>query len=290
MLYSRIKITFFFQAMSSIQASGIPVSVTDAKITEFFTFCGKIEGVKTLSSDEKTKSISVEFANPHAVSTALLLNGAELAGAHITVTGTAPEGETTSKSALAEDHEGDISQEDKPKSTIFAEYLAAGYKMSDQLVNKAIEFDKEKGISTRFNDFLSNLDKKYNIHQNTESLQKGADTNMKKLHDQANTNLNWDKKMEEGKRTWESYVDMFKKDKYGSQIHDFYKKTASDVKDVHEEALRLAGLNKDSKDPKATVIDTEKASAPPPPYISSIAPGSTTAQAAGMQAFETEKK
>lgn len=280
--------------MSSVQASGIPLSVSDDKIKEFFSFCGKIEGIKTLSQGDKTKAISVEFASPHAVSTALLLNGAEMDGSAISVTGTEPTAADTAaasdSSAKGEDHEGDISQEDKPKSTIFAEYLAAGYKMSDNLVNKAIDFDKEKGISTKFNDFLSGLDKKYNIHQNNESIKQGADANMQKIHNQANANFDWDKKMEEGKRTWASYVDSFKKDKYGSQIHDFYKKTAADVKDVHEEAVRLAGLNKNA--PAATVIDTDagNSAAPPPPYISSITPGSTTAQAAGAVAFETSEK
>lgn len=280
--------------MSSVQASGIPLTVSDEKIKEFFSFCGKIEGIKTLSKDEKTKSISVEFTSPHAVSTALLLNGAEMDGFPISVTGDEPVmGSETSKSTTeaAVDHQGDIDQEDKPKSTIFAEYLAAGYKMSDNLVNKAIEFDKEKGISTKFNDFLSNLDKKYNIHENNESLKQGADANLQKIHDQANANFGWDKKMEQGKRTWSSYVDSFKKDKYGSQLHDFYQRTAADVKDVHEEAVRLAGLNKKETDPSATVIDTSKANAvPPPPYISSITPGSTTAQAAGAVAFETSEK
>ncbi|GMF56537.1 unnamed protein product [[Candida] boidinii] len=72
-----------------IIASGIPSFVTDSKIEEFFSFCGKIKSIKQVDSssgaDSKTKEIQVEFNNSSAVSTALLLNGAELEGGVVSV-------------------------------------------------------------------------------------------------------------------------------------------------------------------------------------------------------------
>lgn len=281
--------------MATIEASGIPLSVEDDKLKQFFTYCGQVKSITTTNKGEKTKTVSVEFASPGAISTALLLNGAELDGQSITVKGDESAGAGFSSDSKG-DHTGevDIGQEDKPKSTIFAEYLAAGYKFNDQMVKKAVDFDKEKGISTRFTNFLKSLDEKYNIHSNTEELKTGAESNISKIHEQANANFDWDKKVEEGKRTLQSYIDAFKKDKYGSKIHDFYKNTAKDAKDVHEEALRLAGLDKqsttDEKKVDTTVMPQESTAGIASPFVSSIAPQSTTAQAAGAGALETPEK
>ncbi|ODV87152.1 hypothetical protein CANARDRAFT_186411, partial [[Candida] arabinofermentans NRRL YB-2248] len=231
---------------STITASGIPLTTSDTKIEEFFTFCGKIKSISTVDQTDKTKSIKVEFVNASAVSTALLLNGAELEGGSIRVVeeglskqpaipedSNAQSTTTTGATSSSADVGGDIAQEDKPKATILAEYLSHGYTFSDGLVQKAVEFDQKNGLTSNFKNFLGNLDSKYHIQDKNQQLLETA-----------NTNLGLDRKITKGRNTLSSYFDKFKNDKYGSKVHQFYQNVTTDAKQVHEEAKRLADLKK----------------------------------------------
>ena len=63
------------------------------------------------------------------------------------------------KSGSTEDHE-DIAQEDKPRSRIMAEYLAHGYVLSDNVVQRALQLDQQHGISSRFTTTLQQFDQR----------------------------------------------------------------------------------------------------------------------------------
>lgn len=247
--------------MSSIIASNIPLDITEAKIEEFFSFCGKIKSIKELESDSSLKVVQVVFENSGAVSTALLLNGAELGSNAIKVveeTG----GEKSKALELAEDAESstapppsytensnssdDLPQEDKPKSAIIAQYLSQGYVLSDQLVGKLVEFDKEHGYSSKFKSFLTNLDSKYHIQDKSLLVTNEAD---QRLHIQSN--------LSSGKSKLDQYFDKFKQDKYGSKILNFYSNVVNDTKEVHEEARRLADLKKQQSSSPSPAPQTE---------------------------------
>ena len=43
---------------------------------------------------------------------------------------------------------------------VAAEYLAKGYVLSDQILNRAIDIDKKQGISQSFVQYMTNLDNK----------------------------------------------------------------------------------------------------------------------------------
>ncbi|KAH3661909.1 hypothetical protein OGAPHI_006088 [Ogataea philodendri] len=229
---------------STVVASGIPLEVSDSQIEEFFSFCGKTKSIEPVEKGDKTKAVKVEFVNASAVSTALLLNGAELGGGNIKVVeeGLSKQpvvpasgyvGTQSADSSSAGSATTDIAQEDKPKSTILAEYLANGYVLSDGLVQKAVEFDQKNGISSNFKQFLGNLDSKYHIQDKNQQL-----------YQQANSQLGLDDKFARGRTKLDTYFDKFKNDKYGSRIHRFYTDVTSDAKQVHEEAKRLAEFKK----------------------------------------------
>lgn len=297
--------------MSTIIASNIPHSTSEAKIREFFSFCGKIKDLSVVEDDEKKgKSVKVEFEKASAISTALLLNGAEFDGSQLEVkeSGESSGSTAPSSSKDGEEEDGDIEQEEKPKSAIIAELLANGYVLQSSLVEKAIEFDKEKGISERFHNFIQGLDQKYHLQEKNKQV---ADQTTK-LTDQANNQWGIQERWNQGVRTLNSYLDKFKQDKYGSQVHDFYTNVAKDVKSVNDEALRLAELKKqhgegstgatsagsegtaDQSQPP-TYENSEKATTGKVgagtavfPTINSITPDSTTAQSAS--AVPLEKK
>ena len=45
-----------------------------------------------------------------------------------------------------------------PPAVVAAEYLARGYTLSDQILQRAIELDQQHGISNRFLSYIQNLD------------------------------------------------------------------------------------------------------------------------------------
>jgi len=257
--------------MSTVICSDIPVSTDDSKIKEFFSFCGKVDTIDVISKTEKTKTVRVKFASQSAVSTATLLNGAELNGGTIHVKAenaslekaNAADFESTNNSTS-----GVIPQEEKPKSTIAAEYLANGYVLSDNLIQKAVEFDKKHDISSRFKSFLQGIDNKYHFQA------KGQEVNAK---------LGLDEKFNQGKKTLDDYLDKFKKGKYGSKLNDMYTNVATDVSQVHEQAKKIAREKEGKPTTEGTgpIID---------PTINTIGPESSTAKAAGATAFEADKK
>jgi hypothetical protein len=55
----------------------------------------------------------------------------------------------------------EITQEEKPRSRILAEYLAHGYVVGDAALQRAIELDSKHGVSNRFVTTLHSLDSKY---------------------------------------------------------------------------------------------------------------------------------
>ena len=84
-----------------------------------------------------------------------MLNGGTLDGVHLSVTSP-----TEHPDHEEPHHEGPIEQTDKPRAGIAAEYLAKGYKLSDNILQRAIEIDSQKGISKRFLSYMQNLDTK----------------------------------------------------------------------------------------------------------------------------------
>ncbi|EIF45191.1 actin cytoskeleton protein [Brettanomyces bruxellensis AWRI1499] len=259
--------------MSTVICSDIPISTDDSKIREFFSFCGKVDTIEVISKTEKTKTVKVKFASQSAVSTATLLNGAELNGGtiHVNTENTSPSEKVAAEGDFASTDSsgsGIIPQEEKPKSTIAAEYLANGYVLSDNLIQKAVEFDNKHDISSRFKSFLQGIDNKYHFQAKGQKV---------------NTKLGLDEKFNQGKKTLDDYLYKFKKGKYGSKLNDMYTNVATDVSQVHEQAKKIAREKEGRSNTEGTgpIIN---------PTINSIGPESSTAKAAGAIAFEADKK
>lgn len=263
--------------MSSVIVSHVPTSVTAAKLQEFFAFCGSIKSVNELGADGTGHSkYQVNFVLEKALSTAVLLNEAELDGVPISVVTESllpsydevpkKEAGAIASGAVQDDnkvqdsvHTGDenyddISQEEKPKLAILAQLLALGYKLSDDLIAKAVKVDKKQGCSSKFKSFLNNLDTKYLHTQDPES---SASKNINKAQTQFNSfstqlqNSSYTQKLQH-------YFDRASASPYGAKVHKFYKQVANEVTDVHNEATRLYNLKKSESStvPSTTVAGT----------------------------------
>ncbi len=178
-----------------------------------------------MTAEGETKSATVTFERETAAKTALLLNNTQLGLKHISVTGAAAE-----KDEAGQPHERDgdnLTQEEKPRSRIFAEYLAHGYVVGDAALQKAIELDHTHGVSSRFLSTLQHLDQKYHATNRARS----ADTTYG-ITQRANSLLSG----------ISSYYERATNTPTGKRIVDFYTKSQRQVADIHSEARRLADL------------------------------------------------
>lgn len=123
--------------------------------------------------------------------------------------------------------EHDIAQEDKPRSRIFAEYLAHGYVISDRAITNAIALDNKHGVSARFTNALQSFDSKYKATDRA----KGIDASYG-ISDKAN----------QGWRGINSYFEKALNTPTGQRLATFYTQSDKQVRDIHAEARRLADI------------------------------------------------
>ncbi|GEQ68069.1 hypothetical protein JCM33374_g1735 [Metschnikowia sp. JCM 33374] len=263
--------------MSAVTVSNVSKAVDLYKLQEFFSFCGNVSSINEIDTDAKGfKTYQINFTSEKAIDTALLLNDAELESVPVKVTkSTLPTYEEAAKSGAKETSDNkiqtesekatttgdnsydDISQEEKPKSAILAQLLASGYKVSDDLIDKAIKFDGEKGISSKFKSFLTGLDSKYLHTQDPESA---AGKNLNKAQNQLSSltssvqNSSYSQKLQH-------YFEKASSSPYGAKVHDFYKQVSKEVADVHKEATRLLEIKK-SNASKTTSVASDSTVTP----------------------------
>ncbi|RMZ76668.1 hypothetical protein DV738_g4786, partial [Chaetothyriales sp. CBS 135597] len=218
---------------TTVHITGLGPETSEQEVKEFFSFCGKITNLTiTPTSDAPTaaKSATVTFEKETAAKTALLLDNTELGKSqvHVTVAQTIDDVATKAgapvASSLPEDH---IAQEDKPRSRIAAEYLAHGYVLSDQVVQKALDLDKKHGFSTKFTQALNNFDQKYKATEKAKTVDNRYGVS-ERTHG-AWTHLN-------------TYFEKALNTPTGQRVRSFYVEGDKQVRDVHNEARRLADI------------------------------------------------
>jgi len=190
----------------------------------------------------------VTFEKETAAKTALLLDNTQLGKSQVHVStastidqvATQAGSATTSAAQAAEDH---IAQEDKPRSRIIAEYLAHGYSLSDNVIQKAIAVDQKQGISGRFTSTLQNFDSKYKVTDKSKEVDRQYQVSNKAMNAWGGLNSYFERAM--GTPT-------------GQKLRDFYVQGAQQVTDVHNEARRLADLKKGTNEPHAVAGEPGK--------------------------------
>lgn len=220
---------------STVHVSDISAGTTEKEVQDFFSFCGKITALSLtpVSGDANApKSASVTFEKEAAAKTALLLDQTQLGASsvHVQAAQTFEDiagGQTAQAAEAKDENHHDLEQEDKPRSRIVAEYLAHGYSLSDNAIQRAIALDSKHGFSSRFTSVLGNFDQKYQASDRA----RGLDQNYK-LSDKAST----------GWRGLNSYFEKAMGTPSGRKLRDFYQQTDKQVREVHNEARRLADL------------------------------------------------
>ncbi|PSS37035.1 hypothetical protein PHLCEN_2v1074 [Hermanssonia centrifuga] len=246
-----------------VHVANIAPQTTEHHLHDFFTFCGKIT---TVHFDPTTHSATIHFEKSSAAKTALMLNGGTLDGEQLSVTSP-----TDHQDDVHHDQypELPIDQTDKPRAGIAAEYLARGYKLSDQVLQRAIEIDSQKGISTKFLSYIQSLDS--TLGQKALGPQQtisGALTEkVKQGHERAMT-LDQEKGISAKAG---DYYSRALSSPFGQKVKAFYTTTSKQVLDIHEEAKRIAASSPQSSLPHGTPISTGVGTTAPPLDSSVIA-------------------
>ncbi|KAL3956246.1 hypothetical protein ACCO45_009092 [Purpureocillium lilacinum] len=198
---------------STVNVKNIASSTSDKEVKDFFSFCGKIADFKVTAAGE-TKDAEVTFEKETAMKTALLLNNTQLGPNHITVASASgdniDDGSHYTKNADRDSDE--LTQEEKPRARILAEYLAHGYVVGDAAIERAIDLDTKHGVSNRFA-----TDQSYGISNRANSLLTGIS----------------------------SYFEKASNTPTGKKLVKFYTDGSRQVQDIHNEARRLADLKKE---------------------------------------------
>ncbi|BFZ53534.1 Protein vip1 [Savitreella phatthalungensis] len=225
--------------MSKVTASNISLDVTQPQIKQFFSFCGRISDISVRkAANHQTAHITFERAS--AAKTALLLQDAVLGLDKIKIesdseSSSSADASTSDDRDLAAHEDGsDVPQEQKPRTTIIAEYLSHGYVLGDSAVSKSMEFDKAHGISERFYSLLQSAQQRAQEVDNklkvTDKLQEAdAKYNITQTAQQQASSLY---------ASFQRYLDTGA----GNKVRSFYSDLVGSAMDVHSEARRLADL------------------------------------------------
>jgi len=135
-----------------------------------------------------------------------------------------------------------LDQADKPRAAIAAEYLAKGYALSDQVLQRAIDLDKKQEISKRFLEYFHSVDSTLG----QKAL--GPDQTISgKVQSSVSGGINQAKAFNEQKGVTKKVGDYYARvlhTSVGIKVQDFYTSTTKQIRDIHEEAWRLAGWHK----------------------------------------------
>jgi hypothetical protein len=204
---------------------------------------GKITSLEITPTDA-THSATVTFEKETAAKTALLLDNTQLGTTQVQVSSAtgSTEDDGSHFTSNAERDSDEITQEEKPRSRIVAEYLAHGYVLGDQAIQRAITLDQKHGISTRFVSTVTNLNNKYHATDKAKSVDQTYGVTPR-----VNTLLSG----------LTSYYEKATGTPTGQRLVNFYTSTSKQVQDVHNEARRLADLKKQEAGP-TKVAGTEK--------------------------------
>lgn len=215
---------------NTVYVKNISSSTAEKEVKDFFSFCGKIASIDIKPAGD-TQDATVTFEKETAAKTALLLDNTQLGSTHVQVASATGSNEDDGShfTTQAERDSDEITQEEKPRSRIIAEYLAHGYVIGDQATQRAIELDQKHGISTRFLNTLQSMDQKYHATDKARSVDQSYGVTQR-----ANSLFSG----------LTSYYEKAAGTPTGQKLVNFYTQTSRQVQDIHNEARRLADLKK----------------------------------------------
>ncbi|OAX39885.1 hypothetical protein K503DRAFT_865072 [Rhizopogon vinicolor AM-OR11-026] len=236
---------------ATVNVSNISSTTTHEQLHEFFSFCGDIKSIDLKREEDSKQSAVITFAKHSAANTALMLNGGTLGGEKLHITSDV---QHHNHQEQPERSSAPFDQSDKPRAGIAAEYLAKGYKLSDHILQRAIEIDNKQGISKRFVDYIRGLDTslgqkalgpEQTVSGKVQSTLKGAQDRAKTIDEQKGYS-----------KVAHEYYSKAISSPFGKSVLDFYTNTSKQVLDIHEEARRMVDQHKDQPTTTSSATST----------------------------------
>lgn len=221
---------------NTVHVKGISSQTSEKEVRDFFSFCGKISSLSvTPESNDPgaNQSATVTFEKETAAKTALLLDNTQLGPAQVAVSAAKSLDEAAGGKTASAADDGTLAQEDKPRSRIFAEYLAHGYVISDKVIERGLQLDQQHGVSNRFMTALTNFDSKFQVSAKTQQVDQQYQISAK---------------AHQGWLGLTSYFDKAASTPTGQKLRAFYDQSQKQVLDVHNEARHLATLKNPPKE------------------------------------------
>lgn len=222
---------------ATVHVSGIAAGTPERDVSSFFSFCGTISSITLTPSSgaaDAPLSATITFERESAAETAVLLDGTPLNEKPLTVTA-AHNIDDIAGSHLAPSGDigpdGEILQENKPRTAVMAEYLAAGYTIGDSVLQKGIDFDRKTSFTSKFASYVTNAFNAVDSKVHVTEKAKAADSQYHLAEKAANATAGLQRYFEHALG-----VDRVQK------VRDFYHAGAVHVRDIHNEAKRLAEL------------------------------------------------
>eukprot|EP01122_Echinamoeba_exundans_P015431 TRINITY_DN7320_c0_g1_i1.p1 TRINITY_DN7320_c0_g1~~TRINITY_DN7320_c0_g1_i1.p1 ORF type:complete len:303 (-),score=68.16 TRINITY_DN7320_c0_g1_i1:21-929(-) len=195
------------QHSRTIVVTNVSPETTEKKLTDFFTFCGRVESLSLVShltetADSAPKTAIIIFASEDAAQTALLLTNAHFVDRAIKVTllsdldpataelfGVSPA--TIASTVTAENiqqKEFQVPDSERSKTSVVASLVAAGYVLGEDVFKKAKEYDDKHMISLHvkvgaqvIKAKAQQLDEEYKISERVEAVKNAAVQHMQKI-------------------------------------------------------------------------------------------------------------
>jgi len=189
------------QLTTSVYITNISASASEKTVSDFFSFCGKIDKLFLKKEENGTSSAVVQFETESAAKTALLLTNALIVDKPITVTPYSLNVDQPSTSTILEENlvpDNKVTQRDFPvpdeqrtKTSVIASLIAAGYVLGQDTLGKAKDYDEKHNISLQAKvavDMMKNkvqeLDNQYKISEKAAAISQQATDKAKKIDEQ----------------------------------------------------------------------------------------------------------
>jgi len=229
-------------APATVHVSGIAAGTSERDVSSFFSFCGTVNSITLTPSSgaaDAPLSATITFERESAAKTAVLLDGTSLNEKPLTVTA-AHNIDDIAGSHLAPSGDigpdGEILQENKPRTAVMAEYLAAGYTIGDSVLQKGIDFDRKTSFTSKFASYVTNAFNAVDSKVHVTEKAKAADSQYHLTQKAANATAGLQRYFEHALDTGPA-----------QKVRDFYHAGAVHVLDIHNEAKRLADLKNQKK-------------------------------------------
>ncbi|KAF9975785.1 hypothetical protein BGZ73_000456 [Actinomortierella ambigua] len=223
-----------------ILVTNISATASEKTVKDFFLFCGKISEFE-LQKDGDRQTALVLFERESAAKTACMLTNAMIVDTQISV-----------KPYFEEsvDANGEPAQENKARAPMFAEMLAAGYSLSDSIIEKGLELDAKYGFKDKVNSYLSYakaqaqaFDEKYRVSVKAQEIDN-------KYHVQDRVHATVAQGVELSQHALQSPT--------GQKVQGMANQLKEQVAAVHYEARRLADEKKSKTPAPAGAASEEK--------------------------------